>query len=79
MSAELYLLRMKRYREMSAELAKKYTILEILDPMPYLCDAVKCYAFKSGDFLYADDDHYSVFGSRYIANLISGEIFHEYQ
>ena len=72
---DLYLLRMGIYREMMLSYAGKYKKLVIIDPMPYLCDLERCYSYRDGNYLYADDDHFSVFGSRYIARRINGAIF----
>jgi hypothetical protein len=72
---DLYLLRMKSYRAAMREVASDYESVTILDPSPYLCDQESCFAYKDGNFLYADDDHFSVFGASYIAKKISEEIF----
>lgn len=50
-------------------------ILGNVDPMPFLCGAGRCESFKSSNFLYADDDYFSVFGSRFIAEKVSGDLF----
>ena len=75
MDRDLYLLRMSKYRELVKNVSKEFVFLKYFDPMPLLCDSKKCISFKSGNFIYADDDHYSVFGSKYIAANISKEIF----
>jgi hypothetical protein len=72
---DLYLLRMKSYRATMGEVASDYESVTILDPSPYLCDQESCFAYKYGNFLYADDDHFSVFSASYIAKKISEEIF----
>jgi peptidoglycan/LPS O-acetylase OafA/YrhL len=75
MEVDLYLLRMSKYRDVVKRVAEEYKLLEYIDPMPLLCDLEYCISFKSGNFLYADDDHYSLFGSKYIAENISKGIF----
>lgn len=71
-----YDIRMKEYRE-----SVKHAVAEsggrVLDPAPALCDAKKCTVRKNGQFLYADDDHFSVAGSKYIASYFSDVIFDE--
>ena len=49
--------------------------LSVLDPLNALCDDTKCFSKIKGKFLYADDDHFSKFGSIYIANYFQNEIF----
>lgn len=39
----------------------------LIDPFPLLCDADECHVFADGNLLYADDDHFSLAGSRYLA------------
>jgi len=77
MDKELYLSRMDGYRRSVERVAKSFRSTRILDPMPFLCPEKKCLSFKAGNFLYADDDHFSVFGSKFIAKKISGEIFED--
>ncbi|MCP4552053.1 MAG: hypothetical protein GY834_08470, partial [Bacteroidetes bacterium] len=77
MDKDLYLLRMKKYRDLAESHSNNSRISEVLDPMPYLCNEEKCFTYKNGNFLYTDDDHLSVFGSKYIANKLSGSIFDE--
>ena len=71
----LYEQRMRTYREVVTEVQRTHPQLRVLDPAPFLCDDLRCYAFKDGQFLYADDDHYSIFGSRYLARLLAKELF----
>ncbi len=72
---DLYLMRMKKYRDLVYKTSTPYNKTIIVDVGPYLCDKKKCHAVKDGEFLYADDDHYSVFGSIYIANKTKEIIF----
>lgn len=75
MDKSLYLLRMKEYRDLVESSVLNYSKTKVTDPMPYLCDAENCIAFKDNSFLYADDDHFSVYGSKYIAQKISKDVF----
>ena len=73
MSRKLYLKRMSKYRE--GILNFRSSKLSVLDPLNALCDDTKCFSKIKGKFLYADDDHFSKFGSIYIANYFQNEIF----
>jgi peptidoglycan/LPS O-acetylase OafA/YrhL len=42
---------------------------QILDPLPYLCDARRCYGSRDGKPLYYDDDHLSEYGNRLLLPL----------
>ena len=75
MDKSLYLLRMKKYRDLVESNVLNYSKTKVIDPMPYLCDADNCFTFKNNNFLYADDDHFSVYGSNYIAQKISNDVF----
>lgn len=77
MNKKLYLLRMSEYRSHVKNYSDRFNQLKVIDPMPYLCDTEKCFSFKNGNFLYADDDHFSVYGSEYIADKIRGRVFNE--
>lgn len=70
----LHDLRMSRYQETTKEAAEAYKKARVIDVTPYLCDENKCFSYINGNFLYADDDHLSKFGSAYVANKISEEL-----
>jgi hypothetical protein len=72
-SRTLYLKRMSKYRE--SVYNHRSSKLSVLDPINALCDDMKCFSKIKGKFLYADDDHFSKFGSIYIANYLISEIF----
>ncbi len=73
MEKDLYLKRMSVYRKgVEAVTSKK---LQILDPLHAMCEKEQCYSVLDGDFLYADDDHFSVFGAEYIANYFKNTIW----
>jgi peptidoglycan/LPS O-acetylase OafA/YrhL len=45
--------------------------VEILDPLPYLCDKDYCYGDLNGRPLYFDDDHLSEFGNKVLVPMFS--------
>ncbi|NHN36719.1 acyltransferase [Pseudomaricurvus alcaniphilus] len=47
---------------------------KILDPLPYLCDAERCYGSKNDIPLYFDDDHLSEYGNRLLVEMFR-EVF----
>lgn len=66
----LYRLRMKKYKNLVFEKSSFFAKVNIVDVEPYMCEGNRCFAYKNGNFLYADDNHFSVFGSHYIASKI---------
>jgi len=70
---DLYLKRMSVYRNNLEKI--KSSKLTYLDPMDVLCDKKKCYSNIEDKFLYADDDHFSVFGSYFIMKYFKEAIF----
>ena len=66
---------MNKYQAMVKTLQRAYPKMKVIDPMPYMCEEDKCFSYKDGNFLYADDDHFSVFGSKYIAEKFSKDVF----
>ncbi|MCD4678246.1 MAG: acyltransferase [Desulfobacula sp.] len=71
----LYRLRMNTYRNLVFEKSAGFSKVTIVDVEPYLCDGDRCFTYKNGNFLYADQDHFSVFGSRYIAKKVKKIMF----
>lgn len=71
----LYQKRMKTYRESILEVCTNYSKVKAIDVEPYLCGTTKCHAYLNDNFLYADNDHFSVFGSKYIAQKSENLIF----
>ncbi len=71
----LYRLRMGKYRDLIIEKSAIFPKVYVVDLEPYLCDGNECNIYKNGNFLYADDDHFSVFGSIYIAIKTEDLIF----
>jgi peptidoglycan/LPS O-acetylase OafA/YrhL len=71
----LYQLRMKKYKDLVFETSSNFAKVHIVDVEPYMCEGNRCFAYKNGNFLYADDNHFSVFGSFYIARKIENIIF----
>ena len=45
--------------------------VEILDPLPYLCDTSQCYGDLNGRPLYFDDDHLNNFGNTILTPMFS--------
>ena len=54
--------------------AAKHCGVKILNPIPYLCDAEKCYGTQNGSILYFDDDHLSETGNKLLIPMFK-EIF----
>ncbi len=75
MDKNLYLKRMETYREKLLDFRGQ---MKLLDPKDYLCPESYCISYKHNQFLYADDDHFSVYGSEEIARYFEKEIFHEF-
>ncbi len=75
MDYSLYKLRMDKYQTIAYKISDNYEKVSVIDTTPYFCDQKKCYSYKNGNFLYADDDHLSVFGSHYIASEVEDVIF----
>lgn len=73
MDRSLYLKRMSVYRDSVFSL--KFPKLVILDPVNALCDEEKCYSNIDNKFLYADDDHFSVYGSYFVSKFFENQIF----
>jgi peptidoglycan/LPS O-acetylase OafA/YrhL len=67
---EAYKIRMDDYRAGVSEIKKQYSDLLILDPESLFCDTKVCTGIKNDKLLYADDNHFSDDGSRYVgANM----------
>ncbi|HMW73784.1 MAG TPA: SGNH hydrolase domain-containing protein, partial [Cellvibrionaceae bacterium] len=49
--------------------AKNKCGVEILDPLPYLCDEDACYGDKNGWPVYFDDDHLSESGNKLLVPM----------
>lgn len=75
MDRGLYIKRMSVYRKNIFLQQKNFSKLKIIDPVDMLCDQDRCYSYLNGKSLYADDDHFSIFGSQFIANKIEGTLF----
>lgn len=70
-----YKLRMSRYQELTYKAGSMYSKAKVIDVAPYMCAQEKCFTFKNGNSLYADDDHFSTFGAKYIAQRIESKLF----
>lgn len=51
------------------DLAAKRCGIQILDPLPYLCDEKFCYGSKNKHPLYADDDHLNEYGNKLLVPM----------
>lgn len=71
-SRQLYDLRMLYYNQ--AVKRASNSNFTVLDPRGLLCNDDSCEYF-SGKFLYADDDHFSVYGSGLVADFFQKDIF----
>ncbi len=76
-SRDLYQLRMNRYKESTLRESSEFMNVTVIDVEPYFCFDSACIAYKNGNFLYADDDHFSVFGSFYIARKSEHILFED--
>lgn len=52
----------------------KFPAVKVFNPVPLLCDASNCYARQGTEFLYADRDHLSADGSRYIGKWLMRDV-----
>lgn len=73
-SYQAYKQRMSTYRSNVIAIVEKYPNAKVLDPESYLCDKENCHAEIDKIMLYADDDHFSVMGSQYIADKLINEV-----
>jgi peptidoglycan/LPS O-acetylase OafA/YrhL len=55
------------YRAAFVRLQMRYPAIQIFDPVPSLCDASTCTAYRQGHSLYFDSNHLSIAGSAYVA------------
>jgi hypothetical protein len=74
---EAHDLRMKTYKRLVRDISGSYPSVTVIDVTPYFCDENQCDAFRNGNFLYADDDHLSVFGSRFLAGQTETLLFRD--
>ena len=74
-SKELYLMRMKRYRLALIKYSRLYKKLRFINTDDFFCHDDKCNSYQLNNFLYADDDHLSVFGAIEVAKATKSIIF----
>lgn len=55
----------------SRELKDEYPSVKIFDPFPLLCSKDSCPLFKNGHWLYRDESHISVYGSKIVGKSLS--------
>ena len=77
MDRNLFELRMNSYFEGMHRVGKQSSKLNIIDPKPFMCNEEKCFSYKDGQFLYADDDHFSVYGAKFAAQNMKNILFDE--
>lgn len=53
------------------DVASRTCGVHIIDPLPYLCDATRCYGSRDGHPLYYDDDHLNESANRMISPLFA--------
>jgi peptidoglycan/LPS O-acetylase OafA/YrhL len=74
----VYKERMSSYRKLILNLTKKIPNLKIIDTENAFCTDIYCSGFIDNQLLYADDNHLSVAGSKWIAQHISDASFGEH-
>ena len=68
---------MGKYQELIFDKSDLFLNVTVVDLEPYLCEFNSCFVFIGENFLYADDDHLSEFGSHFVANKTQEIIFQE--
>ena len=68
--------RMQVYRKLVGSVQREIGSFKVVDPKPLLCDQGTCSGKIDGVLLYADDDHLSIKGSKYVAPLIMTALGH---
>lgn len=74
---DVYRARMKDYRNGVFQVANNSPDFKILDPEPLFCDDQVCRGILNGKLMYADDDHLSVMGSKYVASELAPFLFNK--
>ncbi len=44
--------------------------VEVLDPLPYICDETTCFAARDGKPVFSDDNHLSNYGNELLRPLL---------
>ncbi len=70
---DLYLNRNTRIRHLLDEVAQSNKV-EILDPIPYLCNNDKCMAQIEGRPIYYDGDHMSEYGNKLLTQMFNSAL-----
>lgn len=55
------------YRRLVFKILQDYPTVKVFDAPAYFCDNAKCWAKSNNKVLYADSDHLSLDGARYIS------------
>jgi len=74
---KVYKSRMFEYRVGISEIKNDVPDLLILDPEPLFCNQKSCRGILNNKLLYADDDHFSIEGSRYVGSHLAKLLFIE--
>lgn len=74
---DLYKNRMDDYRAGVFGIKKHYPGMLLLDPESLFCDAQVCTGIKNNKLLYADENHISVDGSKYIGSNMAMQLLSE--
>ena len=74
-SRDLYKLRMRTYKQLIIDESNLFSKARVVDVEPYLCSLDHCFSSMNSNFLYADDDHFSRFGSIHIAQKTESLLF----
>jgi hypothetical protein len=61
------------YRETMLYVLKQFPSAKVFDPAKVLCDAAWCEAMRDGKVLYRDPEHFSEYGSAYVAQHFAVE------
>lgn len=51
--------------------------VNLLDPVPYLCDGERCYGDLDGLPIYYDDDHLNMRGSDLLEDMFEGALLNK--
>ena len=63
----------KKYLDVVTQVLKEFPSIEVLDPMPALCDNEYCWAIKDKKLLYRDGGHLSEVGAIHVGEYFKNE------
>jgi hypothetical protein len=76
-NVDLYKNRMDDYRAGVFGIKKHYPGMLLLDPESLFCDAQVCTGIKNDKLLYADENHISIDGSKYVGSNMAMQLLSE--